>query len=90
MSNSLLELRMRISPSATWLDGFFIDIVLMLIFPIYPETRKDEWIRESIIHHELSEVSSSLTLWIHRDIVLDLSLDMNQTTLECGIQGILA
>jgi hypothetical protein len=42
VSNCFLELGMGISPSATWLDGFFIDIVLMLGFPIYPETRKDE------------------------------------------------
>lgn len=84
VSNSLLELCMRISPSATWFDGFFVDVGLILDFPVYPEIWEGEWIRKCIVYHESSEIPSCLTLWIHGDIVLHLSLDMHQTALKYG------
>lgn len=84
MSNGFLELRMRISPPATWFDGFFVDVGLMISLPVSPETRKDEWIREYIIYHESPQIPSCLTLRIHRDIVLHLSLDVYQTALKYG------
>lgn len=51
-------------------------------FPVHPEIWEDERIRECLIYHESSQISSSLTLWMHRDIVLYLSLDMHQATLK--------
>lgn len=84
MGNGFLELRMRISPSTTWFDGFFVDVWLMLVFPVYPEIWKDQWIREGIIYHKSPQVPSCLTLGIHRDIVLHLSLDVYQTALKYG------
>ena len=84
MSNSLLELHMRISPSTTWFDGFFVDVVLILDLPVYPQSRKDEWIRKCIVYHESFQILSSLALRIHGYIVLHLSLDMHQTALKYG------
>jgi hypothetical protein len=76
---------MRISSSTTWFDGFFVDVGLMLGFPVCPKISEDERIRECIVYHEPFELSSSLALWIHGDIVLHLSLDMHQTALKYGI-----
>lgn len=82
MRNSFSKLRMCISPSATWFDALFIDVRLVFGLPISPEIRENEWVREYVIHHDSFEIPSSITLWIHRDIAFDLSLDMHETSLE--------
>jgi hypothetical protein len=68
---------MSIPPSATWFDGFFIDVILVFEFPVYPKIWKDERVREYTIYHESLQSPSSLALWIHGDIILHLSLDMH-------------
>lgn len=76
------EFFMSIFPSALWFDGFFIDILLMFLFPGFPQWREDEWIRKDGVVWEFQEFLSCFTLWMLSKIRTNLPLNMNKAPLK--------